>query len=424
MGGAAGLVAAKRFLEEGWNVCVFEQGDQIGGTWIYTEEIGTEEKHIHTSMYANLTTNLPKEVMAYLDYPFPGHCNSILTREEVLFYLQSYAEEFNLHKCIKFQHKVLSVDPCNPKEPLTGKYNVTYMHNNEKETEQFDFVAVCNGHYSFPYIPTIPGIENFRKNILHSHDYRTPEIFAGQRVLIIGSGFSANDIGQQLLPHIPILHVSLRENHYGKGTTLGKLQYHGQTKEILENGDIVLDDGEILKDIDTIMFCTGYHYKFDFLPKSLRIDVKFKRVCDLYKHVLPVNCWHPQFYRFYDRQRSKTLPPTIAFIGLPMGIVPFPLFDHQVHFVRAIWSKRVNLPSVSEMRTEIKKDLENRKAKNLPEHIQHRLIQGQNSYTKELVAIYSGEGASPTICQNVNETVSLLGWNSGVFLLATIVPVI
>lgn len=54
--GIAGLAAAKNSLQAGLDVVVFEQADKVGGTWIYTEQVGQNEYglDIHTSMYRNL----------------------------------------------------------------------------------------------------------------------------------------------------------------------------------------------------------------------------------------------------------------------------------------------------------------------------------------------------------------------------------
>lgn len=54
--GASGLCAAKYAISFGYNVTVYEQSAQIGGTWIYSEEIGNDIHGlpIHTSMYKNL----------------------------------------------------------------------------------------------------------------------------------------------------------------------------------------------------------------------------------------------------------------------------------------------------------------------------------------------------------------------------------
>ena len=73
--GAAGLCAARHLLAAtpGVTPVVFEQSGVLGGTWVYTDEVGREGRHglpIHSSMYKNLRTNLPKEVMAFPDFPF------------------------------------------------------------------------------------------------------------------------------------------------------------------------------------------------------------------------------------------------------------------------------------------------------------------------------------------------------------------
>ena len=54
-----------------WQPC--DQSPVLGGTWVYTDEVGKDSRHglpIHSSMYKNLRTNLPKEVMAFPDFPF------------------------------------------------------------------------------------------------------------------------------------------------------------------------------------------------------------------------------------------------------------------------------------------------------------------------------------------------------------------
>lgn len=60
--GAGGLCALRHFTtvkpengEISFNPIVcFEQGNQIGGTWVYTEEVGTPDHPVHSSMYRDL----------------------------------------------------------------------------------------------------------------------------------------------------------------------------------------------------------------------------------------------------------------------------------------------------------------------------------------------------------------------------------
>lgn len=54
--GTAGLCAAKHAIQNGFDVTVFEQAPQVGGTWVYTDKTGTDNYGIdvHTSMYQGL----------------------------------------------------------------------------------------------------------------------------------------------------------------------------------------------------------------------------------------------------------------------------------------------------------------------------------------------------------------------------------
>jgi len=53
--GAAGLAAARHLSADPqtFSYVVYEQTDQLGGTWVYTEDVGTDKlgQPVHTSMY-------------------------------------------------------------------------------------------------------------------------------------------------------------------------------------------------------------------------------------------------------------------------------------------------------------------------------------------------------------------------------------
>lgn len=55
-----------------------------------------------------------------------------------------------------------------------------------------------SSHYSVPKIPSIKDIEKFCGRQTHSHDYREPEPFKGERVVILGAGPSGVDISLEV----------------------------------------------------------------------------------------------------------------------------------------------------------------------------------------------------------------------------------
>ena len=46
-------------------------------------------------------TNLPKEIMAFPDLPFPSHLPSFMHHTDVLQYLKDYTDKFDLRKYIQ-----------------------------------------------------------------------------------------------------------------------------------------------------------------------------------------------------------------------------------------------------------------------------------------------------------------------------------
>ncbi|KAK4285401.1 hypothetical protein QN277_002101 [Acacia crassicarpa] len=119
--GVSGLVPARELQREGHRVVVFEKSHRIGGTWAYdprteTNPLGDNPSReiIHSSLYLSMRTNLPRQLMGYLDYPFvkrkssdqrtfPGH-------EEVLRFLDGFADEFEIHELTRFESEVVRVE--------------------------------------------------------------------------------------------------------------------------------------------------------------------------------------------------------------------------------------------------------------------------------------------------------------------------
>ena len=69
--GASGLVAAREIRGEGHSVVVFEHGDQVSGTWAYTDKVesdpmglDTNRTTVHSSLYRSLRTTSPESPWA------------------------------------------------------------------------------------------------------------------------------------------------------------------------------------------------------------------------------------------------------------------------------------------------------------------------------------------------------------------------
>nr|XP_034966695.1 transcription initiation factor TFIID subunit 4-like isoform X4 [Zootoca vivipara] len=149
--GAAGLCVARHILASPKTFAppvVFEASGCLGGTWVYSEE-EAEGRPTHSSMYRDLRTNLPKEVMAFPDFPFDPALPSFLHHSDVLAYLESYAEHFGVQDHIQFQSEVSHIRPVPSSEGQPGGWEVTATHQGpettQKVTKHFDAVMVCTG---------------------------------------------------------------------------------------------------------------------------------------------------------------------------------------------------------------------------------------------------------------------------------------
>lgn len=190
--GVSGLCSIKRALEFGCEVIAFEQAKEIGGTWICQEEVGVDKYglNVHSSMYKDLTTDIPKEVMSYPDFPYlKPSTHSYISSNNVLEYLNDYATQYDLFEKIKFQYNVVRVRPLDDNNIDDGKrweVIVRSLPENSYEIYSFDAVLICTGNFHTPFKPNIVGNDLFKGVQIHSHDYRDAEAFRNQVVLVIG----------------------------------------------------------------------------------------------------------------------------------------------------------------------------------------------------------------------------------------------
>lgn len=119
-------------------------------------------------------------MMEFPHYDFPFETRAFPTQPQMLKYLHSYADHFNVKKHIKFNHLVVRIVPIeNDKWEVISKD----LPNDKFSTAIFDAVFVCNGHFFKPNIPAIEGIDNFNGNIIHTHDVRKFEDFRGMYLI-------------------------------------------------------------------------------------------------------------------------------------------------------------------------------------------------------------------------------------------------
>ncbi|CAK1596581.1 unnamed protein product [Parnassius mnemosyne] len=388
--GAAGLCAARHLLVEPSvaTVDVLEQAAQLGGTWVYTENVGYDDfgLPIHTSMYKSLRTNLPKEIMGFPDFPVPESEKSYLPAKDMLAFLQLYSDKNGVTPYIKFKHHVQLVKP---KEGPNGElWDVSFkdLTTGVSETREYDYVFVCNGHYNTPFIPSIPGLKEFKGDVMHSHDYRVPDLFTGKRVLVIGAGPSGMDIALEVTSVAQKVVLSHHLSERPRTVFPDNLVQKPDVERLDGNTAYFKDGSE--EEVDVVFLCTGYMYNFPFLHESCGIVVKENCVEPLYKHL--VNIHHP----------------TMCLVGVPYYVCAFSMFDLQVRYYVQAMKGVFSLPRRDEMLRHRRREVRERAARGLTRRQAHMMGPAQAGYYDSL-SQESGAAPLPPVLTEVHNDSSL-----------------
>ena len=88
----------------------------------------------------------------------------------------------------------------------------------------------ATGSWQRPFIPSLPGHERFRAEQIHSAAYRTPDRFAGKRVLIVGGGNSGAQILAELSRVADATWVTLEPPRFLPDTVDGRFLFAQATE--------------------------------------------------------------------------------------------------------------------------------------------------------------------------------------------------
>lgn len=371
-GGAAGLAAARAFIHANdrivesenraectnphvhFEVTVLEARNSIGGIWKYEpSNCDSRGKIKSRPMYRNLRTNLPKELMAYREFPWggDGKAASYVTHEAVQQYLEEYATKFNLLQCIHLGCTVThlrilnkdhgnhtsvegTLDDCESWPQISLQWTDNEKDLSQQHEQIFDAVCICNGHYAVPSIPLIPGLTNFRGKVIHAVEYDDPNDFVGENVLCVGARASGVDISREI--GCAGSRVYLSDSTCQEMQSLGNVVLIPRMQSIDENGTVQFSNGKGVElsvdDVDTIIFCSGYDYSFPFVNDESNLELIAtpgeRRVTPLYEQL-----WHARH-------------PSLAFLGLPHSVVPFPLFELQAAAVASQWTGNLRVHNI------------------------------------------------------------------------------
>lgn len=349
-------------------VVCYEKQDNWGGLWNYTWRTGIDQygEPVHGSMYRYLWSNGPKEGLEFADYSFEEHFGKAIASyppRAVLFdYIEGRVKKAGVRDWIKFNHAVHNVSYDETSELFT--VSVKDLKADEIITETFDHVIVASGHFSTPNVPEFEGMDTFNGRIMHAHDFRDAVEFKDKDLLIVGTSYSAEDIGSQCWKYgARTITVSHRTAPMG-------YDWPDNWEEVpllvkLDKDTAYFKDGT-QKKIDAVILCTGYIHHFPFMDEDLRLKTN--------NRLYPVSLYNGVIWEHN---------PKLMYLGMQDQWYTFNMFDAQAWYARDVVMGKLPVPSQEAMH----QDIDDWQAKEDVLADDYACIAFQGEYTLQLMAM-------------------------------------
>src|ERR687895_85774 len=171
-GGQAGLAMGYYLRQQARRFVIFERGDSIAPAW--------------RERWDSLTLFTPRRYSALPGLPFSGDPDGYPTRDEVISYLDRYAETFELPIELNSEVRNVSREPDRFVIELDGR------------TVTADQVVIATGPFQMPFVPKLA--EKLEPKVwqAHSTGYRRPGDVPEGTVLVVGGGNTGFQIAKEL----------------------------------------------------------------------------------------------------------------------------------------------------------------------------------------------------------------------------------
>lgn len=199
--GPMGLAMARNLVQRGIGFDGFELAPGVGGLW--------DIEAPRSTMYESAHLISSRTMTEFADFPmrpgtadYPGH-------RALKAYFDDFADRFALRPHYRFGAEVLRAEP--PGAPGEG-WRVAWKDAGGVHEAVYRGLLIANGTLSEPNLPAFEGA--FDGELIHSSRYKSPEIFGGKRVLIVGAGNSGCDIAVDAVHFGRSVDISMRRGYH------------------------------------------------------------------------------------------------------------------------------------------------------------------------------------------------------------------
>jgi putative flavoprotein involved in K+ transport len=178
-GGQAGLVIAARLGQLGVDTLVVDKHERIGDNW---------RKRYHSlALHNQIQVN-------HLPYmPFPPTWPKYIPKDMLANWFETYAWSLQLNVWTSSEFTGATYD-----EAAGSWKAVVRKRDGSERTLSPRHLIFANGVSGLPRIPSLPGLDAFAGEVVHSHSFTDGSPWRGKKVLVLGTGNSGHDIAQEL----------------------------------------------------------------------------------------------------------------------------------------------------------------------------------------------------------------------------------
>ena len=154
---------------------ILEARDVIGGTW-------------DLFRYPGVRSDSDMYTLGYRFRPW-AQAKAIADGPSILRYIRDTAAEAGIDRHIRFGHRVVRA----AWSSADARWTVDAVHDGQPVQLSTSFLYLCCGYYRYDagYLPHFPGIERFGGTVVHPQHWPADLSYAGQQVVVIGSGATA-----------------------------------------------------------------------------------------------------------------------------------------------------------------------------------------------------------------------------------------
>jgi cyclohexanone monooxygenase len=209
--GFNGLYQLYRLRQQGFNVHLVEDGQDIGGTWYWNRYPGARVDS-NVPMYEYSMEELWRDWNWTERFP---------SWQELLRYFHYVDEKLDLSRDISFNTRLASAH-------FDEDKNHWKLGMQDGRSLVSRFVLMCIGGVAKPYIPELPGLSRFAGECYHTAQWPEQEVkLEGRRVGVIGTGASGVQVIQEagreaeqltVFQRTPILALPMRQQKLDRET--------------------------------------------------------------------------------------------------------------------------------------------------------------------------------------------------------------